>query len=104
MIRREQIVSLVRGSLTLDTITARAYINGKDLLLTPKEFSLLFILVQNEGKLIMQEALYMSVWKQPMTGDNQAVKSAISRLRKKIEGSGYDVYSHRGMGYSFTKK
>ena len=103
IIRREPTLSLVRGALTLDTVTARAYLEGEDLLLTPKQFSLLFLLVQNEGKLLLQEALYMAVWKQPMKGDSQALKSAISRLRKKIEGSGYDVNSHRGMGYRFEK-
>ena len=54
MVRREQTVSLVRGMLTLDTITARAYLKNEDLLLTPKEFSLLFLLMQNEGKFFQQ--------------------------------------------------
>ena len=50
-----------------------------------------------------RDELYQAVWKQPMKGDNQAVKSAISRLRKKIDGSGYDVNSYRGKGYRFEK-
>jgi DNA-binding response OmpR family regulator len=36
-----------------------------------------------------------------MRGDAQAIKSAISRLRKKLDGSGYVITNERGEGYCF---
>ena len=94
----------VRGLLTMDAVTTKAYINNKDLLLSPKEFSILFMLVQNEDKPLSQEELYQAVWNQPMNNDNQALKSTASRLRKKLEGSGYTITTKRGEGYCFEKE
>ena len=103
LVRREQTPSLVRGALNLDAVVARAYLNDVDLLLTHKEFSLLFMLMQNEGAFFQQEALYQAVWKLPMEEDNQALKAAVSRLRRKLEGSGYTINSRRGAGYQFAE-
>jgi DNA-binding response OmpR family regulator len=61
------------------------------------------LFVQNEGKVIPAEVLSERVWKLPFTGNTQAIKSAISRLRKKLEGSGYTVSSLRNEGYLFEK-
>jgi DNA-binding response OmpR family regulator len=94
-----------RGSLTLDILVSRAYMDGKDLVLTQKEFLLLYTLAQNEGQNMSAEELYDKVWKSPLNDDNQAVKIAISRLRNKIEGSGFTVsFDKRKNGYSFGVK
>ena len=101
--RREQPKTIKRGAITLDIITTRAYINDEDLLLSPKEFSLLYMLAYNEGTFFPQKELYQAIWKQPMQGDNQAIKSTTSRLRKKLERAGYTIASQRGEGYCFEK-
>jgi DNA-binding response OmpR family regulator len=96
---------ITRGSLTLDIVASRAYMNDKDLVLTPKEFALFYSLVQNEGQYMGADELYEKVWKSPMNNDNQAVKIAISRLRNKIEGSGFTVsFDKRKNGYFFGVK
>ena len=93
-----------KGSLTLDTYSSKAYIDGGDLGLTSKEFDLLLLLTQSEDKLLKPEYVYEKVWSQPMLGDNSAVKTIISKLRRKIEPSGYDIETLYGKGYIFTKK
>jgi len=50
------------------------------------------------------EYIYKNAWGQPMAGDKNAVRMAISRLRGKIEPSGYDISAIRGKGYIFEKK
>lgn len=90
-----------RGLLTLDTLAGRAFLNGVDLRLTPKDFSLLRMLVQNEGKTLSKAALYEAVWKAPLAGDDTAIKTAVSRLRKKLEDSDFTIKSLRGQGYRF---
>lgn len=92
-----------RGPLTLDMVAARALINGEDLLLKPREFAALLYLAKNAGRNIPTKCLYEAAWMQPMIGDSGAVKTVVSRLRKKLEGSGYTITSARGEGYCFDK-
>lgn len=92
------------GALLLDADAGRASVAGKDLVLTPKDFALLKMLAQNEGRAIQPDQLYERLWKQTMSGDSQAVRSAISRLRGKITGSGYTIVFVPGEGYRLTKE
>ena len=102
--KREDIrETLTKGSLVLDLVSNRAFINHEDLLLTDNEFSILRLLVQNEGKTMSAEHIYEKVWGQPMVGNSRAVQSSISRLRKKINPAGYDVLTIYGKGYVFKK-
>lgn len=105
MVRKqgERIRIIERGILSLDVVTARATMNGEDLLFTPKEFALLLFLIQGEGEYFTSENLYEQIWKCTANNDNSALKSAISRLRKKLKGSGFGIHSHRGKGYCFEK-
>jgi DNA-binding response OmpR family regulator len=94
---------LEKGALRLDILAGQAFYGDEDLLLTKKEFALLLLLAQNEGKIVSAEYLYEKAWKQPLVGDKNAVQTAVSKLRKKIEPSGYDIATERGQGYSFMK-
>jgi DNA-binding response OmpR family regulator len=76
--------TLTKGALRLDIIASRAYLDGNDLLLSPKEFALLLLMAQNEGRLLSTEYLSEAIWKQPLAADNGAVKTAVSRLRNKL--------------------
>jgi len=91
------------GSLKLDMIANRAYVDGEDLNLTDKEFAIIRLLVQNEGNVITADDVYERIWGQPMAGDRNALQVAITRLRKKLESTGYNIISMRGKGYVFTK-
>lgn len=94
---------MLRGPLTLDLTAQRAYLNGTDMLLAQKEFALLLYLMQNDAGGIERQALYETVWRQPMADDDSAVKNAVYRLRKKLEGSGYTITARRGEGYRFEQ-
>lgn len=92
------------GPLTLNTQAAQAFLSGGDLLLTPKEFAILLYCVQREDEVISREAIYESVWQQSLPGKDRALISGISRLRAKLEDSGYRITAVRGRGYRFEKK
>ena len=92
-----------KGALKLDLLSNRAYINRDDLNLTEKEFAIIRLFTQNEGKIMSAETVYEKVWGQPMAGDRNAVQVAITRLRKKIEPAGYGIVSVRAKGYIFEK-
>ena len=95
---------ITKGRLTLDMSAGIALLDETDLLLAKKEFALLLIFVQNPKRMIDGEYLYEKVWNQPMSGDANALKSTIKRLRSKIEGSGWQIEWSRGEGYCFEKE
>jgi DNA-binding response OmpR family regulator len=94
--------SLEKGPLKLDIAAGRAFLNGADMLLTQKEFSLLLIFAQNEGRTMSAEYLYEKIWGQPMANDANAVRIAVSRLRKRLSGTGYSLNSEHKEGYRFA--
>jgi len=101
--REEMPKTIIKGSLTLDMLSNQAYLNDQVLDLTKIEFKLLYLCMQNEGKIMSFESIYETVWKRPMIDDKNAVQAAIKRLRQKIESTEYDIYAIRGKGYIFEK-
>lgn len=94
-----------RGSLTLKLIERKAYVNGRDAGLSPKEFAVLQLLVQNEDQEISSEKIYGDVWDAPMNNNSGAVRVHISNLKKKLdEGNAADfsIFSEHGKGYTFS--
>jgi DNA-binding response OmpR family regulator len=91
------------GTIRIDTASGRAYINGEDMCLQQKEYSLLQQFIQNPNKVMSAEALYEKVWGLKMIGDDNALKKVISKLRKKLEDSGYTIVASRGEGYCFER-
>lgn len=95
---------LARGPLALDTVAHRAFLCGRDMLLQPREYAALLYLVRHEGEAVTAGRLYEAVWALPAQHSVAAVKTALSRLRKKLEGSGYTITFHRGAGYCFERE
>ena len=52
--------------------------------LTPKEFQLLVVLVQNKNHVIRKEDLYEKVWETEYVGNSRTVELHIQRLRNKL--------------------
>ena len=95
--------TITKGILTLHITSNEAFVNGGNLSLSQKEFSLLTVFVQNENRIIRAEHLYEQVWGRKLEGDDNAVKMAVSRLRKKLAHSGFTVTAERGAGYCFER-
>lgn len=103
--RAEQVPECIhKGRICLDITADVATLDGVDLLLSQKEFALLIIFVQNEERFISAEYLYEKVWKQPMVGNSNTLKTTINRLRDKIKSSGYRIAWSRGEGYCFERE
>jgi DNA-binding response OmpR family regulator len=105
LIRRAERVPevITKGALRLETYSRQALLNGENLNLTTKEFDIVLLLAQNEDCLMSTESIYERVWGQPLGEDNNAIRTVLSRLRTKIEDSGYVIEPIRGKGYIFTK-
>ncbi len=97
---------LQKDSLKLDVVSQQAFLDGEDMLLRPKEFALLLIFMQNEGKILEPQYLYQKVWNTDMNADNSTLKMHISSVRKRLEeiNCGYKITNIRGEGYRFEKE
>jgi DNA-binding response OmpR family regulator len=90
---------MIYKDLTLDPISRRVCLDGKDILIRPREFALLEVLVKNKGCFMSAEKLYKSVWGMQAVKDTRTVKEHISRLRQKLGNSSIRIESERGRGY-----
>ncbi|MDF3920414.1 response regulator transcription factor [Salinicola salarius] len=86
------------GGLKLDTRSASAWLNETSLDLPRREFSLLEALMLNAGRIVQREALENRLFGFEAVGAN-ALDVYISRLRKRLAGSGLSIRTLRGLGY-----
>ncbi len=86
--------------LTVDRVSFTAYLNGKPLELTLKEFELLEHLYINSGRVLTREQLLNAIWGYDYMGDSRTVDSHIARLRLKLGSYGAaHLKTVYGMGY-----
>lgn len=77
----------IRG-LTIDRDSHKCSLNGSTLSLTPREFSILWYLCENKGRVISSEELFEQVWGEKFLDNNNTVMAHIGRLREKMKDSG----------------
>ena len=100
---KEKAHIIKKGNLRLDVMSIQAFCDGASLRLTPTEFSLLLLFVKNAGHPLSSDFIYETVWKAPIIKCKNALQTAISKLRRKIEPTGYQISVHRDEGYAFHK-
>jgi len=91
--------SFTVGPLAVDCGKRMMYLDGVDMLLTPKEFDLLLVLVRGMGRRFTSEELYGLAW----TGkaiDTRTVAVHISILRKKLSESPFYILTEQRTYYS----
>ena len=77
--------TLTIGGISLDDRTKAVTVDGVDVNLTPTEYSILRLLMNNPGKVYSTKALYEAVWQETALGAEGAVALHIRHLREKIE-------------------
>ena len=76
---------LVAGSICLNDREKQVTVDGEQVFLTPIEYSILKLLMENPGKVYSTKKLYEAVWKETAQGSEGAVAVHIRHLREKIE-------------------
>ena len=93
---------IVYRNLTLDLDGYKAYVDGKIIDMTQREFELLRELLKNQGKVLTRQILLDRLWSYDFYGDERIVDTHIKNLRKKL-GVDY-IETIRGVGYCIDKK
>ena len=77
--------TLTVGGISLDDRRKTVTVDGEAISLTPIEYSILKLMMENPGKVYSSRALYEAVWNETAYGNEGAVAVHIRHLREKIE-------------------
>lgn len=96
---------IVCSGLEIDPVGHRVSVDGNLIEVGPTEFRLLHFLMANQDRVYSRTQLLDGVWGANVYVEERTVDVHIRRLRKALEGFGYDGYIQtvRGTGYRFSK-
>lgn len=103
--RRYSLDELRCGELVLNRAEKTASLSGAPLEMTAKEFELLLLLAENQGKTLTKEYIFSYVWGSDSETELQTVTVHIKRLREKIERDPKKpehILTVWGVGYKFS--
>ncbi len=89
------------NGLDLDTVRKRLIINDERIELTKKEYEILKLLLENQGRVFSRDDLLMRVWGQDIIVTARTVDVNITRLRGKLGQFGSALKNKTGYGYFF---
>ncbi|MBR5251125.1 MAG: response regulator transcription factor [Clostridia bacterium] len=89
------------GGLVIDFEGRNVIVDKKKVIMTPKEYEVLFFLVKNEGKAVSREKLLSNVWGFDFYGDDRTVDTHIKMLRSNLGPYRNYIVTLRGLGYKF---
>src|SRR3954468_23984044 len=93
------------GPLCVDFAARQVKLDGKEVKLTPTEYSLLRVLVQNAGKVVTHRQLLRTVWGEKAESQAQYLRVYITHLRRKLEAerdSPTLIRTEVGIGYRLS--
>lgn len=95
----------IRG-LTINNDNHKCFLFGRELQLTPIEFSILWYLCERQGVVVPSEELFEAVWKEKYFNNNNTVMAHIGRLREKMNEPAKNpkfIKTVWGVGYTIEK-
>ena len=92
---------LAYQNVQLDTENYKVFVEGKEVTLTAREFDILRLLMENQGRVFTREQLLDNIWNYDYLGDDKIINTHIKNIRKKL---GVDcIETIRGVGYRIDK-
>ena len=86
----------------MDTDSLTVLVGTESVSLTTREFEILKLLLENQGRVVSRERLLDTVWGYDYIGDEKIVNTHIKNIRKKL-GVDY-IETMRGAGYKIEKE
>ena len=88
-------------TLMLDSKSVKVTIDGVEVMLTKKEYEILYLLLSNRGSVFSREDMLSHIWSDDVYVLDRTVDVNITRLRKKIAPYGKNIVTRQGFGYCF---
>jgi DNA-binding response OmpR family regulator len=102
---RRDTVALASGEVEIKPDQFQAFVDGRSIELTRREFELIELLASAEGRVLEREEIYQRVWGYAMARGDRSVDVFVRKLRQKLEkaspGWRY-IHTHFGIGYRFA--
>lgn len=93
------------GEVEIRADQFQAFVGGRSLELTRREFELMQLLSDVEGQVLQREEIYQRVWGYAMAHGDRSVDVFVRKLRQKLERSSPGwryIHTHFGIGYRFA--
>ena len=94
-------IPVLYGDIEVDVERKRVVIDNKKIEFTKKEFEILKLLIENQGKIYSREDILNIVWERDVIVTNRTVDVNITRLRNKLGKHGTSLKNKTGYGYYF---
>ena len=92
------------AGIVVDTGSRNVKSNGEEIVLTYKEYELLYMLLKNKGTAIKREMLLTEVWGYDFEGESRTLDVHIGSLRHKLGENGVLIETVRNVGYKISWK
>lgn len=98
-----EVTTMKAGNITIMTRQHQVLVNGKEIVLTYKEYEILKRLMSHPGIVFTREDLLDQVWGMDYDGETRTVDVHIRTLRAKLKEAGNAIDTVRGVGYRFKE-
>jgi DNA-binding response OmpR family regulator len=102
--RRDDVGPVIAGEIEIRADQFQAFVSGRSLELTRREFELMQVLAEASGRVIEREEIYQRVWGYAMAHGDRSVDVFVRKLRSKLAQQSPDwsyIHTHFGVGYRF---
>ena len=89
------------AGLSVNIAARTVYVDGKKIELTPKEYELLFYLIENRNIALSRDKLLQDIWGYDFFGDDRTIDTHIKNLRNNLGPYRNYIVTLRGVGYKF---
>lgn len=91
------------AGIRVNLLSRKVTIEGKRIELSPKEYDLLVVLMENKDRIMTREMLLAKVWGYEYFGDSRAVDTHIRKLRSKMGSKASHICTRVKAGYKFEE-
>ena len=102
---RAEAKPVLAGDVEIRPDRFQAYVDGKSIDLTRREFELIELLASAEGRVLEREEIYSRLWGYTMVRGDRSVDVFVRKLRQKLEKASSNwryIHTHFGIGYRFA--
>ena len=89
------------AGLSINIAARTVYVDGEKVELTPKEYDLLFYLIENRNIALSRDKLLQDIWGYDFFGDDRTIDTHIKNLRNNLGPYRDYIVTLRGVGYKF---
>jgi len=89
------------SGLSVNIAARTVYVDGEKIELTPKEYDLLFYLIENRNIALSRDKLLQDIWGYDFFGDDRTIDTHIKNLRNNLGPYRNYIVTLRGVGYKF---